>query len=692
MAKAKLPNQKKAYQALDKRLVSYISQVQSIYEGVAERAAALAIETGYNGTEPFSFASYADLTKSAKDIQTQFVKDVQNVIFSATSREWKESNLLQDLLADKAMKYYREQVNGIRKKQYYQTNSDVLKAFQTRVENGMNLSAKLWNQSEFMMREMEASISAAIQKGMTAATLSKRIFKYLNNSPSLRKDFYEKYAKAADIYDCEYRTIRLARSEINIAYRLAEQTRWKQMEFILGYEIKLSGSHPVTDICDLLKGKYPKDFKWNGWHPNCFCYAVPIIMTDDEYETGKVSSENVISDVPQSYKDWCISNLNRIKIADSRNALPYFLKDNPDFRKHFGTEYVTEYRHRTRNEEAIRLAWKNRQAMVDCGDNVSLAAFRSRAHYVGFDISDFEKFIRTTDLKYEKYGNSEIFDNAISSQWSELHKHQSELELSYERLRKLYNSAKLNEREYRVQSAIDEIEVALGSYSRYSTTIGEVYNKKRFDEAYSSANNKLRYSARIANKANDSDIEVVLGIKRGHPMSFKEADDGRANINYSEGESEYSTNCQICVVADELRRRGFNVTALGRNESGIIADKISRKTEIPWFQKDTGRGVFKKKISQDGKNYIDVYNELDEITKGKGRYHIDWSWNENDAHIVCLERRANGALRFYDPQTGREYDIFHILQVIDKRFPLNVLRVDNLLIKPEFLRGIVKPL
>ena len=201
MAKAKLPNQKKAYQALDKRLVSYISQVQSIYEGVAERAAALAIETGYNGTEPFSFAFYADLTKSAKDIQTQFVKDVQNVIFSATSREWKESNLLQDLLADKAMKYYRAQVNGIRKKQYYQTNSDVLKAFQTRVENGMNLSAKLWNQSEFMMSEMEASISAAIQKGMTAATLSKRIFKYLNDSPSLRKDFYEKYAKAADIYE-----------------------------------------------------------------------------------------------------------------------------------------------------------------------------------------------------------------------------------------------------------------------------------------------------------------------------------------------------------------------------------------------------------------------------------------------------------------------------------------------------------
>lgn len=692
MAKAKLPNQKKAYQALDKRLVSYISQVQGIYESVAERAASLAISTDYNGSEPFSFASYSDITQAVKNLQASFVQDVQNVIYAGTSNEWKQSNQLQDLLVQKAMTYYRAQVNGVRKKQYYQTNSDVLKAFQTRTENGMNLSSKLWNQSEFMLREMEASIGAAIQKGMSATTLSKRIFKYLNDFPSLKRDFYEKYAKAADIYDCEYRTIRLARSEINIAYRLAEQTRWQQLDFILGYEIKLSGSHPVTDICDLLKGKYPKDFKWNGWHPNCFCYAVPIIMNEDEYENGKASSMDVISDVPQSYKDWCISNLNSIKIADSRNVLPYFLKDNPDFRKYFGTEYVTEYRHRTRNEEAIRLAWKNRQAMVDCGDNVSLAAFRKRAHYVGFDISEFEDFIRTTDLKYEKYGNSEIFDNALSSQLSNLHKHQSELELSYERLRKLYNSAMLNQREYKVQAVIDEIKASLGNYSRYSTTIGEVYTKKSFDDTYRSANNKLRNVARIANKANDSNIEKALGIKKGQPMSFKEADEGRANINYKVDEIEYNTNCQICVVADELRRRGFNVTALGRKEAGKIADLIAKNTDKPWFHKDTGMDVFKKRISQKGKNYIEVYNELDEITKAKGRYHIDWAWNDKDAHIVCLERRANGTLRFYDPQTGNEYDIFKILQVIDQSHTLNVLRVDNLLVKYEYLQKIVKPL
>ena len=57
----------------------------------------------------------------------------------------------------------------------------------------------------------------------------------------------------------------------------------------------------------------------------------------------------------------------------------------------------------------------------------------------------------------------------------------------------------LNQREYKVQAVIDEIKASLGNYSRYSTTIGEVYTKKSFDDTYRSANNKLRNVARIAN-------------------------------------------------------------------------------------------------------------------------------------------------------------------------------------------------
>lgn len=44
-------------------------------------------------------------------------------------------------------------------------------------------------------------------------------------------------------------------------------------------------------------------------------------------------------------------------------------------------------------------------------------------------------------------------------------------------------------------------------------------------------------------------------------MTFEEANELRGNIDYGEGR-EFSVNCQSCVVANELRRRGYDVTAL----------------------------------------------------------------------------------------------------------------------------------
>lgn len=75
---------------------------------------------------------------------------------------------------------------------------------------------------------------------------------------------------------------RLARTEINMAYRKAEQERWKSFDFVVGYEVKTTqnGRH-VEDICDCLAGKYRKDFKFLGWHPMCMCYSIPILKTED---------------------------------------------------------------------------------------------------------------------------------------------------------------------------------------------------------------------------------------------------------------------------------------------------------------------------------------------------------------------------------------------------------------------------
>lgn len=337
MSKPKVPNQKRKYRELNTRLAKYVKLIESIYEQLNLESSKLVINyTDYkdDSGKPFRWKDYPQTRKKITDIQRQFVDDIQTVIYRGTSEEWKNSNEVQDLLANAVLKTYDTQVNGEQYRIYYQENSDALKTFQERKDKGLNVSDKLWQQSTIYKQGLEEAISCAIEKGTSAITLSKQISKYLQDFPKLQKDYKERFGKASMAKDCEYSSIRLARSEINMAYRQAENQRWQQMDFVVGYEIKLSGSHHVNDICDQLKGKYPKTFIWTGWHPNDMCYKIPILKTEEEFWAwdgrGEVTTDSVneVKDVPERFKQWVLDNQSRIDEAKKRGTLPYFLKDN----------------------------------------------------------------------------------------------------------------------------------------------------------------------------------------------------------------------------------------------------------------------------------------------------------------------------------------------------------------------------
>ena len=350
MAKPKIPNQKKKYQELNRRLNKYVALVEQIYDTLNLEAAKAVSLTNYfsDSDKPFKWSDYPQTKKQIDDIQKHFVEDINATIYRGTTEEWKNSNEAQDLIVNKVLKAYNAQVDKEKYKILYQTNSDALKAFQNRKDKGFNISAKLWQQSMIYKEELEAAISCAIQKGTSAVTLSKQISKYLLDSPLLQKDYKDRYGSAEHIQDCEYRSIRLARSEINMSYRAAENERWKQMDFVVGYEIKLSSSHhsrmPHGDICDTLAGKYPKDFTWTGWHPNDLCYKVPILKTEEEFwewdGRSDVSTESIneVKDVPDEFKKWVLENRQKIEKAQKRNTLPYFLRDNKAIVQNINTE------------------------------------------------------------------------------------------------------------------------------------------------------------------------------------------------------------------------------------------------------------------------------------------------------------------------------------------------------------------
>ena len=135
MAKPRTPNQKKAYAALKGRLNQYSYMVQTIYNTLNAEAAKLALSTGYAGEREFRWNDYPQTKKRIDALQGRFCDDITGVIYAGTEKEWMESNIVQDMLAAKAMKSYHVESKGKKyQKLYNQTNQEALVAFQERVE------------------------------------------------------------------------------------------------------------------------------------------------------------------------------------------------------------------------------------------------------------------------------------------------------------------------------------------------------------------------------------------------------------------------------------------------------------------------------------------------------------------------------------------------------------------------------
>jgi len=102
---------------------------------------------------------------------------------------------------------------------------------------------------------------------------------------------------------------------------------------VLGYEVLLSNNHtlngvPFVDICDELVGKYPKTFKFTGWHPLCRCKAVPILPSNEDtvdFATGELEKLDMVEKMPENFTGWVDANAEKMQNWKSQ---PYFIQDN----------------------------------------------------------------------------------------------------------------------------------------------------------------------------------------------------------------------------------------------------------------------------------------------------------------------------------------------------------------------------
>jgi len=231
---------------------------------------------------------------------------------------------------------------------------EAMNAFSNRSVKGLNLSKRVWNLAGQNLQMLEELLSNKILEGQSAAETSILLNQYLQDPSILFRRVRNKetgllemsgnakaYHRGRGVYkSSRANCMRLAITETNAAYRMADHTRWQQNAFVTGFEVKLSGQHPQYDVCDHLKGKYPKDFIFTGFHPLCLCHAVAITMSPDEFgkyqesilsgtdSTFDLKSVNTVNQVPDSFNKWIETNKDRAK---GWANLPFFLSDNPTY-------------------------------------------------------------------------------------------------------------------------------------------------------------------------------------------------------------------------------------------------------------------------------------------------------------------------------------------------------------------------
>lgn len=325
------------------RVRRHMEQIKRIFNRSTDRLALKASKVKFNG-EVFNWNTQPKLRKMINDALKELHSDIYTTVVSGISEQWNFSNKKNNLIV-------ANRVGEGAPDWLFDPNEKAMQQFIKRADRGMNLSNRVWRGLGPHREMLEMDLGLGIMEGTSAKSLATRMKEHLNEPDKLfrrvrnaeGKLVLSKAAKAyhpgRGVYRSSYKNaLRLTATETNMAYRTADHERWKTLPFVVGVEVRLSAQHPRPDICDNLKGRYPKNFLFRGWHPFCICYAVPVMISDSEYDkmeeailAGKriaAPKNSLIKQPPEGFKKYIAAH--RGKLAENP---PYWYSDNKAYTK-----------------------------------------------------------------------------------------------------------------------------------------------------------------------------------------------------------------------------------------------------------------------------------------------------------------------------------------------------------------------
>lgn len=658
----------------------YAQRVKKFYDLAVDRLLALASQhPDLTADKKFSFADNMRVGDETSRVIRSLYSQVYAEIKKDCEAEWEFANLSCDKMIQSIFGWKLKDRSLYAR--WFERNSEAVDKFFARTQDvgGLNLSQRVWKYTGQLRTEMEAAITVSLGEGASAAQMSREVRKYLKDPDKLfrrvkgsdGKLHLSENAKAfhtgRGVYRSSYKNaMRLTRTETNAAYRTADEDRWERMDFVIGFEVKKSAQHevrmPKGDICDLLAGKYPKGFKFTGWHPHCLCYVVPILAKENDFIAMQKAILNgndprtvdmkaqEIKDVPDNFKKWIAANTDRINAAAVK---PYFIAQNyvdGDISKGLVIQnkpkdvwQIAKERHAQRDDAAIQQRWNERKMQQ--------------------------------------------VQNAIK---------QSDIEISPA-----------------LQTRIDSLQSAIQSGNTQNIAL-------TFQRSMQGVQTQQKWDAIVwegftaEQKANLREFEKAVGVKKGRRMTHEQADTMRVNPHYKKKyiydpngkylekatgrklslnpkwdekrDKPYTINCQTCAPVYELRRMGFNIEA--KAFKGKDFEYLCHNYREAWKTQD-GKLVTHWRSA---KKASEIWND---VASGEdGVFQIECRWKGGKSGHTFNMVKEKGKIYFYDPQTN---EVFNSLKEFEKyskdvspKYGYQYFRINNKLINVNRVSPLVK--
>ncbi len=337
-------------------LARYGKAIDDIFKTAVAEAAqigALLDNGSFDPSHLFTFKDYPLTQAQMQKVLKRLYQRLEVAITNGIEIEWELANSKEDALVERVFGKNASLLPSEYKRRYFTNNEEARQTFLSRKEQGLSLSQRVWNYVQGFKQEIELGIDDCLRQGLDADAMSRKLRNFLRYPDKLFRRVRDEHGNLVlsknatafhpgqGVYRSSYKNARrLAVTETNMAYRTADYERMQHLDFVVGIEVRLSNNHTCNgvtlfDICDTLKGRYPKDFKFVGWHPHCRCHVIQIVKTEEELmdevrnvlrgEPTSTESKNRVADVPDQFKEWVKDNENRIANARS---IPYFLRDN----------------------------------------------------------------------------------------------------------------------------------------------------------------------------------------------------------------------------------------------------------------------------------------------------------------------------------------------------------------------------